>query len=106
MYTSKGYGFICYRELDQSVFCVLGYEPLSRSILEDNSIEEIKLEFPHLLFLLQELHHRVSSQFNIFAAKKKTRDKEVCSGTPQCGHLSNMDTFLCPNCGNSVQNYP
>ena len=59
------------------MFSVLGYEPLSRSMLEDNSIEEIKLEFPHLLFLLQELYHRVSSQFNIFVAKKKTRDKEV-----------------------------
>ena len=28
------------------------------------------------------------------------------SGTPQCGHPSNMDTFFSSNCGNSVQNYP
>ena len=25
------------------------------------------------------------------------------SGTSHCGHLSNMDTWFCPNCGNSVQ---
>ena len=30
----------------------------------------------------------------------------IYSGTPQCGHPSNIDTCFCPNYGNSVQNYP
>ena len=57
------------------------YEPLSHSVLDSNTImeqkNEIKLEFYQLLFLLQELYQKVSTQFSFFAAKKKTRDKQV-----------------------------
>ncbi len=30
----------------------------------------------------------------------------IYSGTAHCRHLSDMDTWFCPNCDNSVQNYP
>ncbi len=69
-----------FRPLDLSVFKVLQFGCLSRTMLDSDlqtkEQEEVKLQVPQLIFLLQDLCSKLLATLGIFGPK--VREKKLC----------------------------
>ena len=62
-----------FRKLDLGVFKTLHYGALSRTLLDSENHtkerEELRIDPPQLVFLLQDLNNKLSSVFSVFGPK-------------------------------------
>ena len=81
---------IPHRELDLSVFTTLHYSPVSRTLVDSEEHtkerEELALQPPQLLFLLQDLNSKLSSTLSAFGSKRL--GTKVSHGTITQSHVT------------------
>ena len=81
---------LTHRELDLGVFATLRYSPVSRTLVDSEEHtkerEELMLQPPQLLFLLQDLNTKISSTLSAFGSKRL--GTKVNHGTIMWSHVT------------------